>query len=858
MADETSGAGLDATLRDFSAGQKVFQRYTLIRTLGRGGMGVVWLAHDEVLDRDVALKFLPEIIIHDRALLEDLKRETKRSLELTHKNIIRIHDFVHDMISGCISMEYVEGDTLSNLRADKPAKIFEPDEIKPWLSQLCDALDYAHNHARIVHRDLKPSNLMVSKRGYLKVADFGIARSLSDSVSMLTMQRGTSGTLVYMSPQQLDGERGTHLDDIYSLGATIYELLTSKPPFYSGNIDRQIHDKIPPSMTDRRRDFDIQGDPIPKNWEETIAACLAKDPVRRPQSIADIAGRLQLLSPPMPAKPAKKALVAALTVAATVITILATIIVGARLRRHEPSAQQPKQTQQTPPAPTPTSKLEETERAAGRGEAEAQANLAILYQTGVGVPKDLAKAADLYNLAAAQGNAVAQNNLGRMYDKGIGVEKDLKKAVALYEKAANQGNADAQNNLAFLYWNGVGVPRDLSKAMALYRQAADQGNTYAQQELGTLPRETEEGADRFARMFGKAENQGQGELYAQLGALYENGAGLPKDLRKAAELYQKAAENGNESAKEQVRRLEQSESAAPGTKNIPQGSSLGITDVMASESPDPNVDTKLTLRIVTRKLPSQIIEPTEARIQVFFYDTVGNGDIKLTNADVTYEWITPPSPVSSHHDWANIDNTEILAVKYAGPKNKGAADKSKSSEYRRYFGYIVRVYYGNQLQDKRADPTKLLDLFPAPTSLATSAPATASASTPNLTEPPANIIQKFVESLGENNPDAQLQFYSDKVAYYEMGNVTKDTVRRDLEHDIRTWSSRVYSIRETPKIIRLPSGAYQAEFPMTYTLTNAKGSSSGIVEMTVRFQSEGQTWKIFEIQKKPIVAQKKS
>ena len=297
MSEEISGNGLDVTLREFVSDQKLFNRYRLIKTLGRGGMGVVWLARDEELERDVALKFLPDLIIRDRAVLSDLKRETRRSLELTHKNIVRIYDFVHDQTSGCISMEYVDGDTLSNLRADKPHKVFEADELKDWVSHLCDALDYAHNHARIVHRDLKPANLMVNQRGDLKVADFGIARSLSDSVSKLTMDHGKSGTLVYMSPQQLEGERGTHLDDVYSLGASLYELLTSKPPFYSGNVDRQIREKIPPSMTQRRKELEIESEPIDAAWEEVVRACLAKNPERRPQSVSDIAKRLEVPSP---------------------------------------------------------------------------------------------------------------------------------------------------------------------------------------------------------------------------------------------------------------------------------------------------------------------------------------------------------------------------------------------------------------------------------------------------------------------------------------------------------------------------------------------------------------------------------
>src|SRR5947207_8764326 len=284
VSNQRAGDVMGATSREFASGQKVFGRYMLIKVLGRGGMGIVWLARDEELERDVALKFLPDLMIHDHAAFDHLRREAKRCLELTHPHIVRIHDFVHDQRSGCISMEYVDGETLSNFRAGKQQKVFETHEIAGWISQLCDALNYAHNHARISHRDLKPANLMVNQRGDLKVTDFGIARSLADSATRLTAEQGRSGTLVYMSPQQLNGERSTHLDDIYSLGASVYELLTSKPPFYSGNVDRQICERVVPSMTERRKEFNIEPASIPQIWEKVVADCLAKDPSRRPQS----------------------------------------------------------------------------------------------------------------------------------------------------------------------------------------------------------------------------------------------------------------------------------------------------------------------------------------------------------------------------------------------------------------------------------------------------------------------------------------------------------------------------------------------------------------------------------------------
>jgi hypothetical protein len=290
---------LGQTLRGFAPGERLFGRYTLKSILGRGGMGIVWRAFDEHLERDVALKFLPELIVLDHAALDELKRETKRNLELTHHNIVRIYDFAHEDQTACISMEYVDGATLSALRVEREAKIFKVAELQPLVAQFCHALDYAHTKARIVHRDLKPANLMVNADEQLKITDFGIARSLSDSVSMLSL-RSTSGTLLYMSPQQLDGDRPSSLDDIYSFGATLFELLTSKPPFFSGAIETQIREKPVPSVTTRRHELNIANeDLVPAEWEKTIAQCLAKDPAQRPQSARELAIGLGLAPQPI-------------------------------------------------------------------------------------------------------------------------------------------------------------------------------------------------------------------------------------------------------------------------------------------------------------------------------------------------------------------------------------------------------------------------------------------------------------------------------------------------------------------------------------------------------------------------------
>jgi hypothetical protein len=280
--------------QSFVAGQKVLKRYTLHRVLGQGGMGIVWMAHDEELDLDVALKFLPSLVVNDRASLNDLKRETRRSLELTHPNIVRTYDFLQDGALAGIAMEYVDSDTLRNRRIDQPSGVFQPADLGAWTGQLCSALDYAHGTASIVHRDLKPANLLINGRNHLKVADFGISRSLVESVTQVTGGNSVTGTLVYMSPQQLEGNPAHPLDDIYAVGATLYELCTSRPPFFTGDISRQVYQKTPPPMADRRTELGIPHSELPQNWETTVAACLAKDPAQRPQSAGEIAVQLGL------------------------------------------------------------------------------------------------------------------------------------------------------------------------------------------------------------------------------------------------------------------------------------------------------------------------------------------------------------------------------------------------------------------------------------------------------------------------------------------------------------------------------------------------------------------------------------
>ncbi|HEV7405647.1 MAG TPA: SUMF1/EgtB/PvdO family nonheme iron enzyme [Chthoniobacteraceae bacterium] len=302
---------LGPAVRALAAGQVVFGRYELQRKLGEGGFGAVWLVYDAALREEVAIKFVLQAVAASPEAIDALKSEAARSRKLTHPNIVRIHDFVSDAVGDAhpdlagISMEYVDGESLAQRRLREPGKCFDVEQIAPWVDQLCHALTYAHDpKRRVIHRDLKPANLLLTSDGELKVADFGIACSLITSVTQISGRVG-SGTPPFMSPQQLGGGWPSESDDVYSLGATIYMLLTGTPPFFQGDIVEQVKHKVPESMSERRARLNITvRAAIPPAWEKTVAACLAKDTAPRPVGAEAVSQRLGLrpgFAPPAPA-----------------------------------------------------------------------------------------------------------------------------------------------------------------------------------------------------------------------------------------------------------------------------------------------------------------------------------------------------------------------------------------------------------------------------------------------------------------------------------------------------------------------------------------------------------------------------
>ena len=260
-------------------GQKINDRYQIVRMIGEGGMANVYLAHDIILDRDVAVKILRGDLADDEKFVRRFQREAIAASSLSHPNIVEMYDVGEDDGSYFIVMEYVEGKTLKSL-IKRRGSLTIPEVIDIML-QLTSGIACAHD-SFIIHRDIKPQNVLILDDGCVKITDFGIAMALNSNE--LTQTNSVMGSVHYLPPEQANGSGSTIKSDIYSLGILMFELLTGKLPFKGENAVeiaiKHMKEAIPSVV-----EFNPE---IPQSVENVILKACAKNPKNRYSSAMDM------------------------------------------------------------------------------------------------------------------------------------------------------------------------------------------------------------------------------------------------------------------------------------------------------------------------------------------------------------------------------------------------------------------------------------------------------------------------------------------------------------------------------------------------------------------------------------------
>ena len=260
-------------------GQKINDRYEIIRILGEGGMANVYLANDTILNRKVAVKVLRGDLANDEKFVRRFQREALSASSLNHPNIVEIYDVGEDDGNFYIVMEYIDGKNLKQL-IKRRTKLTLP-EVIDIMKQLTDGIASAHD-SFIIHRDIKPQNMLILDNGLVKITDFGIAVALNST--QLTQTNSVMGSVHYLPPEQAAGKGATFKSDIYSLGILMYELVTGSLPFKGENAVeialKQMKEPIPSV-----REFDPS---IPQSVENIILKACAKNPKNRYENVRDM------------------------------------------------------------------------------------------------------------------------------------------------------------------------------------------------------------------------------------------------------------------------------------------------------------------------------------------------------------------------------------------------------------------------------------------------------------------------------------------------------------------------------------------------------------------------------------------
>lgn len=262
-------------------GQKINDRYEIIKSIGEGGMANVYLARDVILDRRVAIKILRGDLANDEKFIRRFQREALSASSLSHPNIVEMYDVGEDNGDYYIVMEYVEGKTLKQYMKKRTNGRLTISEAVDIMLQLTDGIAHAHD-SYIIHRDLKPQNIMIQDDGKIKITDFGIAMALNST--QLTQTNSVMGSVHYLPPEQATGKGSTIKCDIYSMGILFYELLTGILPFKGENaVEIALKHMKEPLPSVRK-----QNPSVPQSIENIILKSTAKNPKNRYNDVKEM------------------------------------------------------------------------------------------------------------------------------------------------------------------------------------------------------------------------------------------------------------------------------------------------------------------------------------------------------------------------------------------------------------------------------------------------------------------------------------------------------------------------------------------------------------------------------------------
>ena len=267
-------------------------RYTYVQKIGKGAFGTVLLMEDKVVDEQLILKFLNPNVSQDEEMMKRFVHELRYSRKITHRNVIRIYDFLFIRGNYAISMEYFPSHTLGNEVNEKPLPL---GKAVRYATDIATGMAVAHQQG-IIHRDLKPANVLINDEGLLKIVDFGVAAAQHQGDTQLTKTGYVIGSPKYMAPEQILGKKVDERADIYSLGVILYEMLTGEPPYHRGDhmavmyqhvqgkakaADRGQRADSAGAVGDRDQDDGRrQGAPLPVHGRDALGA--RKIPLRHP------------------------------------------------------------------------------------------------------------------------------------------------------------------------------------------------------------------------------------------------------------------------------------------------------------------------------------------------------------------------------------------------------------------------------------------------------------------------------------------------------------------------------------------------------------------------------------------------